>query len=201
MVRQRAVYRRAPDSARLSSASPAPIVEDEQTALAGYAGSESCRECHPQDYDLWAKSNHGLAERPVQPALDRAAFDPPRRFLHGTQSTEVRVRDGAYEVVTLGYSNRVAPYRVDRVIGNDPLRQFLTPQPGGRWQTMEAAYDPRRHQWFNVYGNEDRLPGEWGHWTGRGMNWNSMCAACHNTRLRKNYDAATDTYHTTNGRA
>ena len=29
------------------------------------------------------------------------------------------------------------------------------------------------------------------------MNWNSMCAECHNTRVRKNYDAATDSYHTT----
>jgi tetratricopeptide (TPR) repeat protein len=29
------------------------------------------------------------------------------------------------------------------------------------------------------------------------MNWNSMCASCHNTRLRKNYDAPTDSYQTT----
>jgi predicted CXXCH cytochrome family protein len=29
------------------------------------------------------------------------------------------------------------------------------------------------------------------------MNWNSMCASCHNTRLRKNYDEATDAFRTT----
>jgi hypothetical protein len=28
------------------------------------------------------------------------------------------------------------------------------------------------------------------------MNWNSMCAVCHNTQLHKNYDPANDTYHT-----
>ncbi len=28
------------------------------------------------------------------------------------------------------------------------------------------------------------------------MNWNSMCAACHNTRVRKNYKPETDTYAT-----
>src|SRR6185295_19970254 len=44
---------------------------------------------------------------------------------------------------------------------------------------------------------EDRKPGEWGHWTGRGMNWNAMCAACHNTRLRKHYEKETDSYQTT----
>lgn len=196
VARKVAAHRSGTDSATGPRPSAAPIVEDERIAFAGYAGSESCRACHPHDYDLWAQSNHGLAERAVAPALDRIAFDPARSFQHGTQSTEVRVRDGQFEVVALGYSNRVAPYRVDRVIGNHPLRQFLTPQPGGRWQTLEAAYDPRSNQWFNVYGAEDRQPGEWGHWTGRGMNWNSMCAACHNTRLRKNYDAATDSYHT-----
>jgi len=30
-----------------------------------------------------------------------------------------------------------------------------------------------------------------------GMNWNIMCAGCHNTRLRKNYDEGTDSYRTT----
>jgi predicted CXXCH cytochrome family protein len=52
-------------------------------------------------------------------------------------------------------------------------------------------------EWFNVFGNENRQPGEWGHWTGRGMNWNSMCAQCHMTGYRKNYSAETDTYKTT----
>src|SRR5579871_3550939 len=29
------------------------------------------------------------------------------------------------------------------------------------------------------------------------MNWNNMCAGCHNTRLHKNYDERSDTYATT----
>jgi predicted CXXCH cytochrome family protein len=77
------------------------------------------------------------------------------------------------------------------------LRQFLVSAPGGRFQALEAAYDPHSNQWFNVFGAEDRHPGEWGHWTGRGMNWNYMCANCHNTRLQRNYDESSDTYHTT----
>jgi predicted CXXCH cytochrome family protein len=173
-----------------------PVVEDERRVFAAYAGSASCRECHGAAYELWAKSNHGLAERPLDPAWDRGAFDPPRRFRHGSQSTEARLRDGRFEVVTLGYAPQPEPYLVERVIGNDPLLQFLVPRPGGRWQTLEACWDPHRKEWFNVYGEEDRQPGEWGHWTGRGMNWNAMCAACHNTRLRKNYDEPADAYRT-----
>ena len=128
---------------------------------------------------------------------DRAAFDPPRSFRHGTQISQVRWADGAAEVTSVGLSGQPEPRAVARVIGHDPLRQFLVPFPGGRFQALETSYDPRSNEWFNVYGNEDRRPGEWGHWTGRGMNWNFMCAGCHNTRLRRNYDEGTDSYHTT----
>jgi tetratricopeptide (TPR) repeat protein len=174
----------------------APVVEDEQKVFAQYAGSESCRSCHQEAYDKWAKSNHGLAERSPDAGMDRAAFDPARSFKHGTQQTSVRVQGTNYLVTCPGLSATNETHEVARVIGNDPLRQFLVAFPGGRFQTLEASYDPHRNEWFDVYGNEDRMPGEWGHWTGRGMNWNSMCAGCHNTRLRKNYDPPTDSYHT-----
>lgn len=161
-----------------------------------YGGSASCRDCHEEDYQLWQTSHHALAERAIDRARDRAAFDPPRMFAHGTQSTELQWSNGAAQVTAVGLSGRPETHSVARVIGEEPLRQFLVPFPGGRWQTLEASFDPRSNQWFNVYGNEDRRPGEWGHWTGRGMTWNSMCAACHNTRLRRNYDEQSDTYHT-----
>ncbi len=162
-----------------------------------YAGSAACTECHAGVAAQWAQSHHGLAERPLTDALDQAAFTPARTFEHGTQKSEVRVRDGHPEVVTAGFGGKVEPYPIARVIGHDPIRQFLVAGPGGRWQTLEATYDPHRNEWFDVFGNEDRKAGEWGHWTGRGMTWNTMCASCHNTRPRKNYDAATDTFRTT----
>lgn len=161
-----------------------------------YAGSASCRECHAAAFKLWANSHHGLAERRSHPALDDAAFKPARTFSHASQTSSFESVNGAYFITSRGLSGTPEKHQVDRVVGDDPLRQFLVSAPGGRWQTMEAAYDPRANEWFNVFGQEDRQPGEWGHWSGRGMNWNSMCAGCHNTRLEKNYDEASDTYHT-----
>lgn len=172
------------------------LLEDERNVFAQYGGSASCRECHADAFAGWENSNHGLAERPVQAGLDRRAFDPPRTFAHGTQSTALSWTQGSATVTSLGLSGQPETHPVTRVIGHDPLRQFLVAFPGGRFQTLEASYDPHSNQWFNVYGTEDRRPGEWGHWTGRGMNWNFMCAGCHNTRLRKNYDEAADSYHT-----
>lgn len=188
-------------------AGPAPVVSlakaepfvmpDEKEVFAQYAGSESCQKCHADEYAKWKASNHGLAERLPDPKLDDPAFVPPRSFKHGSQTTETRKNGSDYELIALGFGDKITPYRAERVIGHDPLRQFLVDGGNGRFQAMEACLDPKKNEWFNVYGDEDRKPGEWGHWTGRGMVWNQMCATCHNTRLRKNYDAATDSYHTT----
>lgn len=136
--------------------------------------SASCRECHEEIFKAWATTDHALANRPVDAKADAAAlasFQPPAGVGPGT-----------------------AP---ELVLGHKPLWQPLLPAPGGRWQPHELAYDPAKKEWFNVFGSEGRQPGEWGHWTGRGMNWNSMCAQCHTTGYQKKYDAATDAYHST----
>jgi len=171
-------------------------LEDQAKVYSAYAGSESCRECHAEAFTAWKNSHHGLAERKPVPAQDDAAFVPARTFPHGSQKTTVSKDAGGYELKTAGLGGTNEVFSVERVLAENPLRQMLVVLPGGRLQATEAAWDPRSNQWFNVYGEEDRKPGEWGHWLGRGMNWNSMCATCHNTRVRKNYDAASDSYHT-----
>ena len=172
------------------------IAKDDATIFAGYGGSASCRDCHPNEYQRWQDSHHGLAERKVFPSADKDAFDPPRVIHHGSQTSEALDEHGRFDVVTMGPDGKKS-FEVQRVIGVDPLEQFLVHGPGGRMQTLELAFDPNKKDWFDVYGSEDRQVGEWGHWTGRGMTWNAMCAACHNTRLRKNYDGHADAYHTT----
>ncbi len=143
-------------------------------AAAANQTSASCRECHAQIFAAWQGTDHALANRPVAPATDAAAlatFHPPAGIGPGTPP--------------------------EFVLGHAPLWQPLLAAAGGRWQPHELAFDPAKKEWFNVFGTEGRQPGEWGHWTGRGMNWNSMCAQCHMTGYQKKYDAATDTYDST----
>ncbi|MGD0090324.1 MAG: tetratricopeptide repeat protein [Planctomycetota bacterium] len=137
-----------------------------------------------------------MAERPADEALDKAAFAPPREIKHASQMSRAQYEAGRMKLVTAGLDGALKPRVVERVIGVQPLRQFLIAEPGGRYQVAELAVDAAKNEWFDVFGTEDRQPGEWGHWTGRGMTWNSMCAACHNTSVRKNYKPAFDTYET-----
>jgi tetratricopeptide (TPR) repeat protein len=181
----------------VKTAPPVPILAPDDEVHAGYAGSASCKECHEAAYAAWKNSNHGLAEREVSMEMDRAAFDPKKNLTHGNDVSETFLdAEGVAKVLTRGLGNQLREYPVVRIIGNDPLRQFLIPAPGGRLQTCDVSYDPHKNELFDVYGEEERNPGDWGSWTGQGMNWNAMCAACHNTRLRKNYEPATNSYHT-----
>jgi tetratricopeptide (TPR) repeat protein len=177
----------------------APVLAPEDEVHAKYAGSESCKKCHAAAFEKWHGSNHGRAERLVTKDEDYKAFEPKQTLVHGKDTSEAFVdADGLAKILTQGLDKQRHAYPVVRVIGNNPLRQFLIPAPGGRMQTCDVTLDPAKNEWFDVFGDEDeRAPGDWGHWTGQGMNWNAMCAACHNTRLRKNYEPQTNSYHTT----
>lgn len=173
------------------------ILPPDDVTHAGYAGSKTCLDCHQAEYTAWMDSNHGLAERDYRQDMDEKAFSPKQTLQHGKDSSEAFLdADGLAKVLTRGLGNERRAYPVVRIIGNNPLRQFLVPAPGNRLQTLDVSYDPHRNELFDVYGNDPREPGDWGAWTGQGMNWNSMCAGCHNTRLRKNYDPQTNSYHT-----
>ncbi len=163
---------------------------------ATYGGSGSCQGCHAAEYRDWEHSHHALAERNPEATQEDPAFIPARSVHIGTQQTSFCTNAGRYELISAGLRGSNETYLVQRILGENPLRQMLIAFPGGRIQASEVAWDPRSNVWFDVYGEEDRKPGEWGNWLGRGMNWNSQCAVCHNTRLNKNYDAATDTYQT-----
>jgi predicted CXXCH cytochrome family protein len=152
------------------SAPIAPIA----VAAAVTQTSSSCRECHAAQHTAWSGTDHALANSLLDPLAETAAlaaFHPP-----------------------IGVGADAAPAFK---LGNKPLWQPLLPAAGGRWQPHELAYDIARKEWFNVFGTEQRQVGEWGHWTGRGMNWNSMCAQCHMTGYQKKYDVNTDAYHST----
>ncbi len=181
----------------VAQAAETDILAPEDKVHAGYAGSQTCRECHRAAYEKWQTSNHGLAERLLDKDKDDKSFAPKQTLVHGKETSEAFIdADGLAKILTRGLDQQRHVYPVTRVIGNNPLRQFLIPAPGGRLQAYDTAIDPANNEWFNVYGNEERVPGDWGHWTGQGMNWNAMCAACHNTRLRKNYEPQTNSYHT-----
>ncbi|NGO38574.1 tetratricopeptide repeat protein [Limisphaera ngatamarikiensis] len=176
---------------------PATLTPADRAAFSRYAGSHACAHCHRTAYNDWFYSHHARAERELHPVRDTDPFRPPHHVTLTSESITLSTTNGTPQITVTSTHGPTLIHQTCRAIGVAPLVQYLVPQPGGRFQITPVAHDPARHEWFHVFGTDERLPGEWGHWTGRGMNWNSMCAACHNTALRKNYQPDTDRYATT----
>ncbi len=150
--------------------------------------SQRCQECHKDIHHHWQGSDHGQANRLLDASLDTLPFSE-QKLTTASEKWSFTQDSGEFKITANGKSHQVG-----MVIGIKPLIQYLVSAGGGRWQTPSAAWDPAKKEWFDVFGGELRTERDWGHWTGRGMTWNTQCAWCHMTDYRKNYDLKTDTY-------
>ena len=111
-------------------------------------------------------------------------------------------RDSKFYVRTDGPDGNPQDFDLPYTFGVYPLQQYLVPFPNGRMQSFVVAWDSRSKEhdgqrWFHLYPDQKMTHNDPLHWTGRNQTWNYMCADCHSTNLRKNYDLAKDSYATT----
>jgi tetratricopeptide (TPR) repeat protein len=178
---------------------PAPPAATVQGTPA-FVGSAACKDCHTDAYRAWQGSQHELAMQHATEKSVRGDFDNAKFRYAGIESTFFR-RAGKYFVRTDGPDGALADFEIKYTYGVFPLQQYLIEFPDGRLQALSIAWDTRAkdaggQRWFHLYPNERVDHGDELHWTKRSQNWNFMCADCHSTNVRKNYDAATDTFKT-----
>ncbi|MCP4046622.1 MAG: tetratricopeptide repeat protein [Gammaproteobacteria bacterium] len=161
-----------------------------------FVGSVECQDCHTLEYDNWEGSHHDLAMDVANEKTVLGDFDDAEFTLHGITSRFYR-KDGKYFVHTNGPGGEMGDYEITHTFGWFPLQQYLIPFPGGRLQTLPIAWDSRDNEWFRVPPGGPTDPEDWLYWTNAAQTWNGMCAQCHSTNLKKNYDPSTDTYNTT----
>lgn len=168
---------------------------------ARYVGAQSCRACHEQAFEEWKQSDHHLAMNPATEEFVLGDFDDTE-FEHYGQRFRFFRRDDEYWVNAPDDSGEVRDMKIAYTFGHEPLQQYLIAFPGGRYQALQACWDSRPEEeggqrWFHLYPDEPVPPEDVLHWTRRHFNWNYMCADCHSTNLRKNFDSETKEYHTT----
>jgi len=168
-----------------------------QSKLAAiFVGTQKCMDCHKIEYDKWRDSHHDHAmevadEKTVLGDFDNAVFEN-----HGVASRFYQ-KDGRFFVYTQGPNGKMGDFEVTHTFGWYPLQQYLIPFQGGNLQCLPLAWDVREKKWYHLYPKEPLSPKDWLYWTNAGQNWNGMCAECHSTNLKKNYDLETNTYQTT----
>jgi len=110
-------------------------------------------------------------------------------------------RDKRFMVRTDGPDGALHEYDIQFTFGVYPLQQYLIAMPGGRLQALGIAWDSRSRKdggqhWFFLYPDRKIPAADPLHWTGIDQNWNYMCADCHSTNVRKNYNSSTRTFAT-----
>ncbi|MFT4901747.1 MAG: Flp pilus assembly protein TadD [Lentimonas sp.] len=180
-----------------AAASQAIFPASHHPARLAKIGPDACVKCHEDEVADWKSSHHAKANRPVSLRLDLAAFTPARTIQESGVTYLLTETNGDFKMTVIHADGRELIYDLVGVIGETPLRQYLAHLPGNKFQTISASYDVINDRWFDVYEGQDRLPGEWGHWSGQGMNWNANCAYCHTTEYETGFDFERNAYDST----
>jgi predicted CXXCH cytochrome family protein len=165
-----------------------------------YVGSAQCASCHVTEYAAWRSSQHAQAMQDATPKTVLGRFDGTTFVNAGVRYVFSRRGDTSI-VNTIGGDGTPHDYVVRYTFGVWPLQQYLVELPNGRVQALLVAWDarpaPHGQRWFSLTPGAEAAHTDPFHWTGRQYNWNYMCADCHSTAVRKQYDARTDAFHTT----
>jgi predicted CXXCH cytochrome family protein len=170
---------------------PPPVI-----SAANFVGRQKCIGCHKAEYDKWQDSHHDHAMDVANDSTVLGDFNDAVVEFHGIESRFYR-RGAKFLVHTQGPDGKMGEFEITHTFGWYPLQQYLVPFPGGRLQCLPIAWDVEQKKWYHLYPEAPIDPKDWLYWTNAGLNWNGMCAECHSTNLRKNYDIQSDTYRTT----
>lgn len=164
-----------------------------------FVGSASCLECHEIEFKAWKGSDHDMAMKHADEQSVLGDFNNSVFVFDGKENRFFR-KGKEYWVNIEGSDNAFRDYKISYTFGYKPLQQYMVEFDDGRIQLIPFAWDTRLEsaggqRWYHLYPkmkSNDEF-----YWTNTGQNWNFMCADCHSTNLKKNYDSSLNTYNTT----
>lgn len=174
------------------------------TVYANYVGPEDCQACHPDEYLQWKGSHHELALQVADKNSVLGDFNQAVFYKEGVKNgikTTFSKNNDRFMVKTDGDDGKLHDFEIAYTFGVYPLQQYIVKFPQGKIQVLDIAWDSRTHEeggqrWFSLHPDEKIMAGDVLHWAGPNMNWNYMCADCHSTNLKKNYNPSDKTYAT-----
>ena len=163
---------------------------------ASFVDEQKCVSCHSAEAKAWKTSHHAQAmavatEATVEGNFNNATFD-----YHGAP-TRFYKKGAEFWVDTDGPDGKVGSYKVAHTFGVAPLQQYLLEMPGGRMQALGIAWDSSQRRWFHLYPKDQVMVGDELHWTRPAQNANFMCAECHVTQMKRNFNVADNSYKST----
>lgn len=161
----------------------------------GYVGDSQCMACHKGVYDTWSGSDHDLAMQVANDSTVLGDFNNVKTTLDGVSYTFTK-DNGTFKVHIKEIDGSEKDYNIDYTFGVEPLQQYLIDFDNGKKQVLRVTWDAIKNTWYHQYSGDELDPHDWLHWTESAQNWNTMCAECHSTNLKKRYDVESDGFNT-----
>lgn len=169
---------------------------DAAISHASFVEEKTCVSCHAAEFASWKNSHHAQAMETPTTETVLGNFNDAHFEYAGTDSRFYH-KGTDYWVDTDGPDGQVGSFKVAFTFGVAPLQQYLIAIPGGRLQALGIAWDVNRKTWFHLHPKEQVSAADELHWTRPAQNANFMCAECHVTNMKRNYNAVDDTYKST----
>ena len=163
-----------------------------------YVGTQACAECHDFFMKRWSLSYHAESMNHATEASVLGDFSS-QKLEHSGETSEFFKEDGKYWVSVHSSDGKTNQYEIKYVLGVFPLQEYLVEIADGKIQCLPWAWDVAGKRWYHLYADDAQTSteGDVLHWRQPAQNWNYMCASCHVTNLKRNFDFSSKKYHTT----
>ena len=166
----------------------------------GYVGSDSCAQCHQQQFNDWQLSDHHKAMQPANSETMLGNFDDVTLEFHDIETRLFRDGD-SFKVATTGKNGEQGVFTISYTFGHYPLQQYLVDIGEGHLQALNLAWDSRSadqggQRWYHLQADEEINPEHPFFWARHFQNSNSRCIVCHSTNVVKNYNPENNSYAT-----
>ena len=164
-------------------------------SFAAYAADgNNCVSCHTKQVNEWRESDHSKAMNHASEQTVLGNFNNVTTT-HFTQTARF-YKNNNHFMASLTEASKTTNYTISYVFGHFPLQQYLIETEKGRLQVFPFAWDSRSQsnggqRWYPNYQAEDISEDDRLHWKQPMQNWNGMCADCHSTGLKRNFDTET----------
>ena len=162
----------------------------------GYVGDNNCKSCHEKEFMEWKGSHHDLAMQVATDSTVLGDFNNVKVKIDGVHYFFTKKAD-KFLVEIIELDGSTSNYKIDYAFGLTPLQQYLVNFDSGKKQVLRVTWDVIEKKWYHQYKGDKIQSHDWLHWTRGAQNWNTMCAECHSTNLKKDYFVEKDSFHTT----
>jgi len=166
--------------------------------VAGFVGSETCKECHPKKHRSWLTTAHAYSLREATPKTVAGRFDGKPIDSKFFRATPYRQGDDYYIRIEAKDKRPSGDHKVTRIVGRSFEQAYLMTGARGDWRVLPLCWSIERQEWdlthetlADLLGGAPEFPAEY---DSRQTLFNDGCGQCHATNYDVGHDIVTGEY-------